>query len=357
MLAALIAVLVIAAVVAFTVTAYRREWRWTGLPADPGDGSEAHPPRAAKTLWDWLQLLVVPLVLALGAFALNAAQSDRDRRQEDRRAAQQRMLEERRAASERASAEDRVREDTLRAYIQQMSDLITRHGVVEAPRYGRGAETNALARTLTLVALRRLDGRRKGLVVQFLTEAKLITQNVPWRQTRRGLRPDFFLSTQPKVSLVGADLRGAVMPPNLGVVETLVVSRRARNEAATFDGANLQGADFRGRKLVSVSFMGANLRHARFDGATLSGTPFARSCLSGATFVDAKDAFDVGPDFRGAVGSGIDFSNAALTNAIFVNSVLTKVKLTGASTSGVPRPRAGSRMRHAFAREVCGAER
>jgi hypothetical protein len=84
MLAALIAVLAIAAAVAFIALAYRRDWGWTGLPADPGDGSPTHPPRPAKTLWDWLQLLIVPLVLALGAFALNAAQSDRDREQEDR---------------------------------------------------------------------------------------------------------------------------------------------------------------------------------------------------------------------------------------------------------------------------------
>ena len=158
-------------VAVFTVLAYRRGWRWTGLPADAGDGSDAHPPRPAKTLWDWLQLLVVPLVLALAAFALNAAQSDRDRRQEERRALQQRLLEDRRSARDRATAEDRARED-LGTYIRQMSDLITRHGVLWA-RSQADANTRALARTLTLVALRRLDGPRKGLVMQFLLEEGL----------------------------------------------------------------------------------------------------------------------------------------------------------------------------------------
>jgi hypothetical protein len=69
MLAALLGLLAVIAAVVFTVVAYRRDWRWTGLPANPGDGTPANPPRPAKTMWDWLQLLIVPLVLALAAFA------------------------------------------------------------------------------------------------------------------------------------------------------------------------------------------------------------------------------------------------------------------------------------------------
>ena len=169
MLAVLGAVLLVvaAAAVAFTVVAYRRDWQWTGLPADPGDGTPESRPRPAKTLWDWLQLFIVPLVLALAAFGLNAAQVDRDRKQEQRRAAQERRLEERRAANDRASAEDRAREETLTTYLQEMSDLMTPGGRTTA-------DTQTLAQTLTLVALRRLDGARKGLVVQFLYEAALI---------------------------------------------------------------------------------------------------------------------------------------------------------------------------------------
>jgi hypothetical protein len=81
MLVVVVGVLVVAAIVAFVVMAYRRDWRWTGLPADPGDGTPARPPRPGKTLWDLLQLLIVPLMLAAAAFALNAAQDSRDRKQ------------------------------------------------------------------------------------------------------------------------------------------------------------------------------------------------------------------------------------------------------------------------------------
>jgi hypothetical protein len=352
MLAALIAVLAIAAVAAFTVIAYRRGWRWTGLPADPGDGSPAIPPRPAKTLWDWLQLLVVPLVLALAAFALNAAQSDRDQRQEERR-----------AQRERAAAEDRAREDTLRTYIQQMSDLITRYGV-RGP-YDRGADTSTLARTLTLVALRRLDGKRKGIVVQFLLEERLIIFTFGWRSTRRGVAPAYDVP-EPKVSLQGADLRGAVMPKDLTTIEG-----GGRSGAAALESADLQEADFRGGDLTGVSFWKANLRGAHFDGASLNGAEFPGACLSGATFVGLRKVRSnlAGPDFRGAAGRGIDFSNASLDGALFTNTTLTNVKLTGASTKGVRWPRgwtstglrAGDaqsrRVSDALARRVCGGPR
>jgi hypothetical protein len=135
------------AVGAFVVVAYRRRWRWAGLAADAGDGTPTAPARPAKTLWDWLQLLIIPLVLALAAFALNAMQAAREAKREDRRAARERKL-----------AADRAREDTLRVYLQQMSDLITQHGL----RRAQGG-TPTLARTLTLIALRRLDSERKGL--------------------------------------------------------------------------------------------------------------------------------------------------------------------------------------------------
>ncbi len=338
MLAALIAVVAIAAI-AFTVTAYRRDWSWTGLPADPGDGSPVNPPRTAKTLWDWLQLLVVPLVLALAAFALNAAQADRDRRQEDRRAAQQRVFDQRRAEREQANAQDRAREDTLRTYLRQMSQLITDSGLA-APRHPADPDTKALARTLTLVALRRLDGPRKGVLVQFLAEAGLIMQTVPWYRTSRGWRAGAISRSQPRVSLVGADLRGAVMPIHLG--SEFVSGPRGtglRSRAAAFEDADLRAADFRGRDLTGVSFRRADLRGARFDRASLSGTLFEAACLSGATFIAAREepSLDSGADFSGAAGRGVDFTDAVLDNAL-VWAQLVDVKLTGASTTGVRWP-------------------
>jgi hypothetical protein len=93
----------------FVVLAYRREWHWTGLPAAPGVGDAEDRP--AKTLWDWLQLLGIPLALASLAFLLNAAQSGREQQREDQRATRQRIVEDRRAAQQDvrvADAEQRL---------------------------------------------------------------------------------------------------------------------------------------------------------------------------------------------------------------------------------------------------------
>ena len=175
MLVVLAGIIGACSVVAFIVLAYRRGWQWTGLPADAGD--EAEPPRPAKTLWDWLQLLIIPLVLAFGAFVLNTTQASRDRNREDRQ-----------AARDRAIADDRAQEDTLRAYLQQMSDLITDHRLRPRPDSGPATRTDVdqLARTLTLTTLRRVNPERKALVVRFLADARLITAPVVWLRTSGG---------------------------------------------------------------------------------------------------------------------------------------------------------------------------
>jgi len=55
-----------------------------------------------KALWDWMELLIIPLVLAIGAFFLN--QSERE--------------------TERETAKDRQQEAALQAYIDNMSELL-----------------------------------------------------------------------------------------------------------------------------------------------------------------------------------------------------------------------------------------
>jgi len=64
---------------AFVSAAYLYGWAWTGF------GSYLSPPhssntdyRAAKTLWDWLGLLLIPLALALGAAWYSARQAAGD---------------------------------------------------------------------------------------------------------------------------------------------------------------------------------------------------------------------------------------------------------------------------------------
>src|SRR4051794_38136507 len=74
-----------AAFVAFVASAYRLGWQWTGLAREqPWPAANGRP---AKTLWDWLQLLIIPAGLALVLLALSSAQAHRENQREADRSA------------------------------------------------------------------------------------------------------------------------------------------------------------------------------------------------------------------------------------------------------------------------------
>jgi uncharacterized protein YjbI with pentapeptide repeats len=204
--------------------------RWTGF--------------AGKTLWDWLQLLVIPLALAAIAFGLNYFAGERDQQREDRR-----------AVRDRAIAADGRREDALRAYLQQMSSLMLERNLRTSQR---GSEVQAVARAFTLTVLRRLDSSRKAAVVRFLSEAGLIgSELLPGGPIIDALHaPPRLPARMPpsKIDLDGADLRNIPL-------------RSVALFARSLEGADLRGADFRGAFLVAVKFDRADLRKADFGGA------------------------------------------------------------------------------------------
>jgi len=136
-----VACLVALAFVVFVVVAYWRRWHWTGLTEVRRAKSGDEDVQPAKTLWDWLQLLVIPLALAGLAFVLNEAQTQREQRREDDRVKRQAVR-----------AEDATREDTLRAYLAQMSELMLDRGLLGSKA---GSDVQAVARTATLTAVRR----------------------------------------------------------------------------------------------------------------------------------------------------------------------------------------------------------
>jgi len=260
-------VAVVAAGVAIIVVialGYRRRWAWTGFIAVDG---------RPRTLWDWLGLLVIPLALAALGFALSAAQTERDNRRDDTRARLDRTLADERAAADRARAVDQDREEILRSYLDQMSGLLLDRNLAGARA---GYEARALAHTLTLSVLPRLDGERKGVVLRFLDEAGLI----------RGLNP--------KIRLWGADLRHVALD---GASLYRPALRRA----------DLRHASFRRMVLYAPDFYSSDLRGADFSGGTLDDPDFSNACLSNVSF---RDVTLNRPLFRGAAGHDLDFTDA-----------------------------------------------
>jgi uncharacterized protein YjbI with pentapeptide repeats len=272
----------LAVLAAITVAGYLRVWTWTGLVAAPDD----ERPKA-KTLWDWLQLLIVPAVLAAGAYGINTAQTHRDQQREDKRARQQDKI----AANGR-------RDDALRAYLQQMSGLIANNDLSKARQRGKDSLAG-LAQSLTLNVLRQLDGPRKSEVVQFLVDSKLIINNK---------------TTQSVIDMYRANLRGAKLKDAFLV-------------GADFTGADFVGADLRGAVLNNADFSLSNLRRADFSESyygedAAQKADFSETCLTGTRFTKAT-LYD--SKFLKAEGRDVDFSAADVEGADFEGAKLTNV--------------------------------
>ena len=126
-----------------------------------------------KTLWDWLQLLIIPIVLAGGGYLFGTWQHGTD---------QQRALDQQQAA-------------ILQTYIDNIQDLLLNHNLLKSKQ---DDDVAILARARTLIALQGLDPVRKGLLVKFIFEARLI-----------GFDDNNGKTHDPIVYVFGADLSGA----------------------------------------------------------------------------------------------------------------------------------------------------
>lgn len=209
---------------------------WSGIGAYTAPTGEFHPP---KTTWDIWELLVIPLVLAVGVYWLNKQEREAERE-----------VEKRRAEAEREIAAERERENALQAYLSHMTDLMLEKGL-------RGSEPDSeirdIARARTLTVLRVLDGERKGTVIQFLHESMLIKREAVI------------------VDLAGANLSKAVLQ--------LIDLNEVDLSSTNMQESDLAGADFRSANLAWANLVDANLITTDLKGADLSYTKLARANL------------------------------------------------------------------------------
>ena len=221
-----------------------------------------------KSAWDWAGLLIVPSLLALGAFLA------------------QRFLEgqeARRQAKDEELAADRSRQEELKDYLDRMTQLLLDENW---PREIDLNDEDAIAqatnrpivvvvRARTLAVMRELDGKRNGYVTRFLSEVNAL----------------------PFVPLNNLNLDGA----NL---------REANLQGANLRGANLRGANLRGADLSKANLNGANLSGAKLGEANLSGASLLLASLNKAYLFKASLS---GTDLSSADLSGADLREVDLT--------------------------------------------
>jgi uncharacterized protein YjbI with pentapeptide repeats len=266
---------------------------WTGLgefvsPA-LGQGQEYF---RGRTLWDWLELLIIPIVLAGGALLFNRSARKTEREISDERVRTERMI-----------AADQIGESALHTYLDRMTDLLLEKNLRNSEPE---SDVAVAARALTLTVLRGLDAQRKGILVRFLYEAHLIDRD------------------KVVVRLSGADLSWAdLSDANLsGVALHGVDLSRARLGNAHLEEADLSRSD--------LSY--ADLRIANLSRANLSDTDLCNTYLSAADLcqVDMSGALFFGTDLRGA-----NLCHANLIRADLSSTRLSGAKLSGANLKGV----------------------
>ena len=242
-----------------------------------------------KTLWDWLQLLIVPAILIGVTFAWSFTQTRSDNAREDRR-----------IAAARAAAEEARQDATFQGYLNQMSGLMLHEKLLSSKG---GDAVRAVARTVTLTTLRRLDGERRAEVLRFLIEARLVTIKDP-RVVLDGAElssAELNLANLEGANLEGADLSDASLPGASFGAATL---KHATLSYANLDGAGLEGVDLDSAQLLGTDLQNAELEKADLEGADLSLANLEKADLSGA-------------NLEGANLQDADFSHAILVAARF----------------------------------------
>ena len=260
---------------------------------------------ADKTVYDFLQLLIVPLALAAIGFWFTAQQE-----------ARQREIEDQRARVEREIEAERAEQVTLQAYLEQMGTLLLDRGLRAADE---NSDVRRLARARTLVVLDALSPPRQELALRFLYEAKLI----------QGSSPD----GQPVITLKYASLPNSELPYRL-------LLRGANLQQADLSGSNLAHIDLRGTYLAGAHLEDADLEGANLEGADLSGAYLGGANLKGANLADvdlsnAEGLWEKGTDLwkRGAGLREANLSGANLTGADLSNAYLGGANLKGADVT------------------------
>lgn len=259
-----------------------------------------------KTLWDWMDLLLVPAALGVGVWWLNRSEK----------------------AHERSITTDRLRETALQSYFDTMTELLLEHDSSspepEHTNNPRGKKLRSIARIRTLSILRGLGEQRKRQVLQFLYESELI---FPPDSTdledadSGGLHLNF-------VNLKHADLDEAHLAQ-------VFLARAVMNETS-LQHANLEGAEMESAKLVQSDLRWANLKTANLSLADLRNANLQNSDLRGTILSDAilREAYLVEADLRGAALRGADFRDATLSRTDLRDASLEDADLRRANLEG-----------------------
>lgn len=207
----------------------------------------------SKSLWDWLQLLVVPVILSVGAVVLNRAATERDRISTE--------------AHEQAAALD--------AYLSLLAQLLLQ---ARANKAIQTPEFQAIVRVQTAAIILRLKSLwHKELVFQFIIDSHMTSVAGIVSLNLQG------------VNLSRADLSGLdlALIDLTGAILNRAVMQRTRLRSALLLGTELRDADLRGADLSGAKLAGADLSGADLSKANLNGADLTTAIVTEAQLANA----------------------------------------------------------------------
>jgi uncharacterized protein YjbI with pentapeptide repeats len=238
------------------------------------------------TVRNWLELLVVPLVLLGIGLLFQIQQSE---------------VEQRRLEAAQHIEEQRAQDEALQTYLEQMGQML-----LDKDRPLRqskeGDEVQLLARARTVTILRRLDSARNRDILQFLREARLVPSN------RYDIQEHIVKLDASNLS--EANLKGA----NL--------------DSFSLQGTDLSGADLRDAYLAWSFLHNAKLNGANLRGANLHGDPDQSGDDADLSDADLSDANLSEADLSYDNLSSANLQGANLTDAVLRGANLSNAKVT-----------------------------
>ncbi len=279
-----------------------------------------------KTMWDLLELLIFPALFAILGFYFTQSTKKADVQ----------------------ISEQKTREELLLAYLNKMTELLLEKNLRES------SEVQRVGRALTLATLRRLDGKQKGTVVQFLYSSGLIYKEKPLI--------DLNDANLQNIELFSLELKGANLSfTDMGCAS--VVS--CQLEGASFKGANLSEARFsdileksaykwnvRGTMMSGLNYFGlgepksiiapSNLSNVNFDNAILDSAGLNGVDLDGASLRGTylKEASLIRTNLSKADLLGACLQKTVIWSTNFTEANLTKTDLSNANMNSTVFERA-----------------
>lgn len=300
-----------------------------------------------KRPWDWLQLLLIPFVLAFVAYAFNSYQ----------------------ASTSQQIEEKSKQEQVVDNYLNQMSTILLQYHLHDSKP---GDPIRALAQAFTLTALDRLDSEHKNMIILFLYRADLLKYHYyKHNETECGdpkVLKKQFPDEKPIITLSQGHIEGVTIN-NLGL--SCIDLHNMEMEGANFSESDLNradlglsfamNADFSYTSMIAANLYfldlenanlqeahlqfanmeGICLSHARLDGANLQHADLkvyhhliSQTVLYCGQYLTSSGILDNRPTPIPANLSGAVLTNANLTGAYLNGADLADANLSGANLTG-----------------------